>query len=140
MTLAPVYAALMAQLATAAGFVTKSAVLRHWNDVAEQECPALFLAMAGETPRYATPASVWAEAWTLTPKVFVYVRTPGAVAQTALATALDALRAALLPPQGEARQTLGGACESARIEGTIETDEGTLGDIAMAIVPLRVVV
>ena len=46
----------------------------------------------------------------------------------------------LAPPPGFDRLTLGGLVHTCEIAGTIETDEGTLGQDAVARVPVRIVV
>ena len=52
---------------------------------------------------------------------------------------LDAVTAALAPDNPiNTAQTLGGTVAHCWIEGAIETDEGTLGDQAVAIVPVRI--
>jgi len=54
---------------------------------------------------------------------------------------LDELEAALAPPPGPSfKQTLGGLVEHCWINGEIQTDEGTLGNQAVAIIPIRMLV
>lgn len=135
----PIFAALAARLGTLPGVVTFSRRLRHWNDVAAVEQPAVFLAQGAQN---ATTDTGLPTIWTLSADLYVYVRTdggqdPGPI----LNQVLDAIDAALAPDNDVAgRQTLGGLVHYCRIEGAIETDEGTLGDQAVAIIPISILV
>lgn len=132
-----IYAALFAKLAAIPGLVTMSRKLKHWADVQPIEQPALYLAQKTET---AQPQTGLPPKWLLSVDVYVYVRTTGADAPgPVINPILDAVAAAL-EPDNPIRNTctLGGLVEWARIEGTIETDEGTLGDQAVAIVPINI--
>jgi hypothetical protein len=51
---------------------------------------------------------------------------------------LDAVETALAPDPGSDTQTLGGLAEHCWIGGRIETDEGALGDQAVAILPVEI--
>lgn len=134
----PIYSALFAKLAGSAGYVTTSRRLKHWNDVQPEQQPALYLAQKGEI---ALTVRGQPTKWTLTVDVYVYVRTTGEQSPGPLLNnLLDAIEAALAPNAIENAQTLGGLCEWCRIEGAIETDEGTLGDQAVAIIPIHLLV
>lgn len=139
MTREPIYAALFARLASSAGFVTTGRRLKHWNDVHASSQPALFMAQKTETPSQVRgiPAR-----WELKVDVYLYVNTSGDQAPgTLLNAVLDSVAEALAPNNPiENVQTLGGLVEHCWIEGTIETDEGTLGDQAVAIVPISILV
>lgn len=135
----PIYAALFARLAASAGYVTTSRRLKHWNDVSYTEQPALFMAQRGEVAT--TTGRGLTTEWTLNVDVYVYVRTDGGQPPGPLLNQLlDAIEAALAPSQIENVQTLGGLVHWCRIEGAIETDEGTLGDQAVAIIPISMFV
>ena len=139
----PVYAALFALLQEAGGFATASRRLRHWSDVAAIEQPALFLAQKSETAeqRRGLPTR-----WACDVDIYLYCHAPDARTSpaTILNPLLDAVEAALAPVSQDLvlrnAQTLGGLAYQAWINGKIETDEGTLGDQAVAIVPVRVLV
>jgi len=138
----PIYAALFARLAEAGGFRTASRRLRHWSDVAAVEQPALFLAQKSETAeqRGALPTK-----WSCDLDAYVYCHAPdeATAATTILNPLLDAIEAALAPSGADVAtntQTLGGLAYQAAIVGKIETDEGTLGGQAVAIVPIRIIV
>jgi hypothetical protein len=64
---------------------------------------------------------------------------PQAAPSTILNPLMDAVQNALAPddPKLE-RCTLGGLVEHCWIEGRVETDEGALGDQAVAIVPILI--
>ncbi|MGH6980094.1 MAG: hypothetical protein ACREFC_02705 [Stellaceae bacterium] len=139
----PIYQALFALLAGASGFATASRRLRHWSDVAAAEQPALFLAQKSETAeqRRGLPTK-----WICDVDAYVYCHAPddATAATTVLNPLLDAIEAALAPGAGADlaanAQTLTGLAYQAWINGKIETDEGTLGGQAVAIVPIRITV
>lgn len=134
----PIYAALYAKLQGAASFTTTSRRLRHWNDVPAEQQPAMFMAQRNEVA--ATQRGLPTE-WTLNVDVYVYARTDGGADPGPIINPLlDAIEAALAPNAVESAQTLGGLVHWCRIEGAIETDEGTLGDQAVAIIPITIFV
>lgn len=132
-----IYAALFAKLAGSASYTTASRRLRHWNDVPTEQQPALFMAQRNEVAK--TVRGLPTE-WTLTVDVYVYARTDGGLDPGPIINPLvDAIEAALAPTI-EQVQTLGGLVHWCRIEGAIETDEGTLGDQLVAIIPVSIYV
>jgi hypothetical protein len=139
----PIYAALFALLANAAGFATASRRLRHWSDVAAAEQPALFLAQKSETAEQARGLPT---KWTCDVDAYVYCQAPDerTAPTTILNPLLDAIEAALAPLAGNDvaanAQTLGGLAYHAWINGKIETDEGALGGQSVAIVPIRITI
>jgi len=144
MTREPIYAALFALLADAAGFTTASRRLRHWSDVAAAEQPALFMAQKSETAeqRRGLPTK-----WICDVDAYLYCHAPDELTAptTILNPLLDAIEAALAPQPGGGdivanTQTLGGLVYQISLDGKIETDEGTLGGQAVAIVPIRITV
>jgi hypothetical protein len=133
-----IYAALFAKLAASAGYALTSRRLKHWNDVSKEQQPALFMAQGNQT---ANTVRGQPTRWTLSVDAYIYARTDGAATPgLILNPLLDAVEAALAPNAIENAQTLGGLVEWCRIEGAIETDEGTLGDQAVAIVPISILV
>ena len=137
MTREPIYAALYAKLAAIPGVVTSSRKLKHWTDVPAIQQPALFMAQGSEIAKRATGQP---PVWTLDVKVYVYANTSlDAAPTTALNAILDGIEIILNPKLAGTHQTLGLLVHDARIEGAIETDEGTLGDQAVAIIPVRVI-
>ena len=119
------------------GWVTTSTKLLGWWDVRPEKRPALFQAMGdplvepmGDARKLTLPIAYY---------VYVHHTDPaGPAAQ--LAERIDVLLAAFAPPPGFDRLTLGGLVHTCEIAGTIETDEGTLGQDAVARVPVRIVV
>lgn len=112
--------------------------LRHWNDVTPTEMPALFMA-GGRQVVVRTAANGLPTHWHIERQLYVYVRTEGALSpQTVLNPILDLLDQKLGPNGIGAPQTLGGLVQYARIEGVVETSEGTLGDLEVAIVPILI--
>jgi hypothetical protein len=139
----PIYAALFALLQGASGFTTASRRLRHWSDVAAIEQPAFFMAQKSETAeqRRGLPTK-----WVCDVDIYVYCHAPDELTSpaTVLNSLLDAIEAAVAPLAASGlasnTQTLGGLAYQAWINAKIETDEGTLGGQAVAIVPIRITV
>ncbi|MFK7088682.1 hypothetical protein AAFM71_07680 [Chromobacterium violaceum] len=135
-----IYSALFERLKAIPGLRTTSRRLRHWSDVDASQQPAMFQAQVRESPIPGDPSRGLPTKWTLSADVYVYARTDGDQAPgTVLNPLLDAIEAALQPDNPVLRaQTLGGMVEHCWIDGDIETDEGALGDQAVAIVPIRI--
>jgi len=140
MTREPIYAALFALVGSVPGFSTASRRLRHWADVPATNQPALFQVQKGETVT---------ERRGLPPKrqfsveLFVYARAggePNDPPSQILNPLLDGIEAALAPEPGREVQTLSGLVAHAWIAGRIESDEGLLGDQAVAIVPIDILI
>lgn len=121
------------------GVVTTSRILKHWTDVQPAQQPAVFQPQAQETSigQRGQP-----QKWECRLKLYVYVRTDGGkVPGTVLNPILDGITNLVNrkhPVTG--LNDLGGVpgVEWARIDGTIETDEGTLGQQAVAIIPVLI--
>jgi len=132
----PIYAALFNLLAATSGITTSSRILKHWDDVPSADQPALFMAQGNQSAKTERGKPTL---WTLDAKVYIYVKTDGdQVPSSVINPILDAIEAALSGNAAENVQTLGGLVDYARIEGTIETDEGTLGTQAVAIIPISI--
>jgi len=136
-----IYAALFARLQAAYAWNTASRRLLHWGDVAPAQQPAMFLTQVSEQPQ---TVSHQPTKWKLNVKVWLYANAETDAGQTAssvLNPLLDAIQAAVAPNfSGLETQTLGGLVEWVRVEGNIETDEGLLGDQAVAVIPLTILV
>ena len=139
MTREPIMAALALKLASISGVVTFSRILRHYNELRPADQPAVFLA---PRTQMAFRKRGFPAVWTIDVSVYVYVKRTGndIVPDTILNPLLDAIEAALAPAVSAEVQTLGGLVDHCWIEGAIETDEGVLGDQAIAIVPIRILV
>lgn len=122
---------------TAAGAITVSRRLLHWADVQAADQPAVFLPQGKSVPTQSQ--SGLPVQWKASFEVYIYVHEtdPTATPATKLNLLLDALEAALAPSSPGLKQTLGGAAVHCWISGPVETDEGTLGDQAVAIVPIE---
>ena len=136
----PIYAALFQLAANAAGFATVDRRLRHWSDVGPAEQPALFMSEKGSHAQIkALGAPV---VWTLSAELFVYAHSadPYLSPASILNPLLDAIEAALAPAPATGIQDLGlpAMVQHAYISGRIRTDEGVLGDQAIAIVPVEI--
>lgn len=138
MTREPIYAALFAKFASIGALKTKSRRWRHWTDVAPADSPALFQAqkneeivqVTGQPPKHVLHVNLW---------VCISVdQTSDAVPSTAANPVLDAIETALAPDPVTQRQTLGGLCYHCKIAGSVDTDEGLLGTMAVFIVPIEI--
>jgi len=131
----------------AASFATVSRRLRHWADVSPAEQPALFMSEKGGEGRTESRAFNAPVVYALLFDLYVYAhssdpyRSPAQV----LNPLLDAVERALSPWYAPDGVNLGynnlgldGMVQYVRIHGRIETDEGVLGDQAIAIVPVEV--
>ena len=136
----PIYAALFGLIETAADFAVVDRRLRHWSDVSPAEQPALFMAQKTELASVKTLGAP--TVWTLSVDVYVYVHSsdPYLAPATVLNPLLDAVEVALAPSVTTGLQDLGlpASVQHAYISGKIETDEGVLGDQAVAIVPVEI--
>ena len=136
----PIYAALFALVSGATGFVTAERRLRHWSDVAPAEQPALFQSQRSEAA--AVKALGAPTVWTLGVELYVYVHSsdPHLAPAMLLNPLLDAIDGALAPSWVTGVQDLGlpAMVQHAYIAGKIESDEGALGDQAVAMIPIEI--
>src|SRR5215469_13714145 len=135
-----IYGALWALGARAASFASANRRLRHWADVAPAEQPALFMSEKGG---HAVAKGVGTSIRrTLYADFYIYVHSsdPYLAPAMLLNPLLDALEEALAPSPATGIQNLGlpTMVQHAYIAGKIETDEGLLGDQAIAIVPVEI--
>lgn len=136
-----IYSALFAKFSalTTGGtpaFKTASRRLKHWSDTPPTDQPALFQAQGTEVP---TNTPGLNQAWELHATLYLYAHTqadPAKAPAEILNPLIDAVVAALAPDPITNKCTLGGLVQHAWIEGAIETDEGVLGDQAVAVIPL----
>lgn len=136
----PIYAALFGLIESAADFAVVDRRLRHWSDVSPPEQPALFMAQKTELASVKTLGAP--TVWTLSVDLYVYAHSsdPYLAPATVLNPLLDAVEAALAPSATTGLQDLNlpATVQHAYISGKIETDEGVLGDQAVAIVPVEI--
>ena len=136
----PIYAALFDLAAAAAGFATAERRLRHWSDVAPAEQPALFMTQKSEIAAVKTLGAP--TVWTLLVELYLYAHSsdPHLSPATVLNPLVDAVEASLAPAATTGLQDLGlpSMVQHAVIAGKIETEEGVLGDQAIAIIPIEI--
>lgn len=117
-------------------FKTASRRLKHWSDIAPAQQPAMFQSQRTEI---VTRTPGLNPVWDLHLDIYLYANTGGdrdkSPAQI-INPLIDAIEAALKPNPIDNKQTLGGLVQHAWIDGAIETDEGVLGDQAVAIIPV----
>jgi hypothetical protein len=135
-----IYAALWELAANAARFASANRRLRHWADLAPVEQPALFMSEKGgvaEVKKLGAPV-----VWTLYADFYVYAHSsdPYLAPAAILNGLIDALEAALAPSPttGIQNLVLPEMVQHAYIAGKVQTDEGVLGDQAIAIVPVEI--
>lgn len=132
-----IYSALFERLKDIPGLVTSSRKLLHWADVPAEDQPALFVAQGDQTT---STTSGQDTAWLLRADVYLYVHTAGEAPGPVMNPLMDAICNtvnAVHPVTGRAMLDVEGV-SYCRVDGTIETDEGTLGDQAVAIIPITI--
>ena len=137
-----IYSALWTLASVSAQYATANRRLRHWSEVSPAEQPALFMSEKGGTgviKVYGAPT-----VWTLLADFYIYAHSTDIYmpAASILNPLIDALEAALGPiePAAGFWQNLGlpDMVRHTYVAGRIETDEGILGDQAVAIVPVEI--
>lgn len=129
-----IYQALFDKVKGIQGLKTSSRKLKHWNDVPLAEQPALFQIQIGEAP---TQSKGMPTQWHLSVKFYLYVNSQDGNPSSLLNIYLDKIEEAL-KPNANGFQELNGLVSHAWISGAIETDEGVLGDQAVAIIPIDI--
>ena len=136
----PIYAALFAQVAGAAHFVTAGRKLRHWSEMTPAEQPAMFVRQKSEVA--AIPVTGAPTLWKLLVELYVYAHAgdPYVAPASVLNPLLDAVESALAPPPVTGAQDLGlpAMVRHAHIAGKIEITEGVLRDQAVAVIPVEI--
>ena len=134
--------ALFALLSTTTGAATASRRLKHWSEVNSVEMPALFLTQGTETfdETFTKVGSMPRKTMNFT--AYLYAHSGGlgtSVPSTILNGMIDAIENALRPNLATGqKQTLGNLVVHCYIAGTVQTDEGVLGDTGVAVVPIEV--
>jgi hypothetical protein len=144
MTREPLYAAIFAFFAglTSGGaplFKTATRDPKHWDECPREDQPALLLRPVSEAAehRHRVPTK-----WTLEIELLLYVAKDDAStpANPIMNPLLDAIETALTPDARDGVCTLGGLVTYAAYSGPTQLHLGALGDEAVAIVPIRVLV
>lgn len=133
-----VFAALYATLAGVADWKVCSRRLRNAQDMQPEDFPAAFQVQGTQNLKYqgsVPTVNTWHASW------LIYTQTsdPDGAPSIELNQRIDAACAALAPPVGCLKQALGGLVEHAGIVGDIEIYEGVLGDRAVAVLPITIV-
>lgn len=133
-----IFAALFAQLETLPGLVTCSRRLKNAQEIQPEGFPAAFqiqdaqaLAYKGTLPTNNT----WKVSWL----IYTYSTDPTVAPSTALNNLVDAATEILAPSPGQPANTLGGLVTHVGLDGNIQIFEGVLGDRAIAILPISIV-
>jgi hypothetical protein len=127
----------------APAFKVATRKLTQWDGLGGEDQPALMMRQRTETARYQKGIPVL---WTLGIDLYMYVSTGAQNDMTIIPSQilnplLDALESALVHDDpAMATCTLGGVVSHCSIDGPIEIYEGTMGDEAVALVPITVLV
>jgi hypothetical protein len=126
---------------SASPFVTKSRLLRHWNQVPAEQQPALFMAETtqGAVSDRETITGI-PYRWKLRAKLWLYSQRGAddtVIPAITMNVLIQAVVNAIRNPEIGEPQTLGGLVKSVRI-GDISTDEGQLGSQAISVVPVEI--
>lgn len=137
-----IYQALFNRLSGIEGIKTTSRRLKHFNNVAPDERPALFVTQGNQTEAPVKGLDAKVE---LGAEVYVYIHEsdPTIPPSVQLNQMIDQVRAKLVPDHPDIceYQTLGGLVEHCWIEGTIEVFEAVenmLDNQGIAIIPIRI--
>jgi hypothetical protein len=127
-----IYQALFARVSTAADFATATRRIKEYADVDQATQPAILQVELGE--KWAEPGTP-PQAVILRAKLFIYCESndPTEPVSTQINTLMDAVTAALAPPDIEERQTLGGLVYNTAIVGDVTIAEGLSGQSEVSI-------
>jgi hypothetical protein len=139
-----IFSALFERLKALPDFVTCEEVLKPWSAVPGEQQPALFVVKGMETvfnERGLPPK------WSLTARLYLYAHAasrPDVVPGRQVNRLLTVIEQALerTPEEGTDgttpwATTLGGLVSHAWIDGSVETDEGALGDQTVAVITVE---
>jgi len=135
-----IYNALLDLVGNLADFQIKSRRLKVWTEVAPADMPALFLLQNNEV---AETIRGMPSKWILRPELYIYVSTGNEIdgnPYEILNPILDKVTELFHPDFHQDVQTLNGLVHSAKINGGIEVDGGILGSIAVAIIPIEIII
>jgi hypothetical protein len=132
------YGVLADKLRAIPGVKTFSRRLQHVNDVPAAQQPAIYLAQTGQVPLYQPGRTI---IWELSADIYVYVRDPkGKEPGPIINPLMDAIVEMFKPDNAMVNAcTFGGLCHKVEL-GQIATDEGTMGEQAIAIIPVTMTV
>ena len=132
------YGALFTLLQGISGIKTCTRRLNHWADLPPESQPAIYLQVGNEnrTQQRGLPPHITLEA-----SVWVYVNTEGEPAGPVINAVLQGIDAVLQPMEQVTNpNTLGGLVRNCWIEGVTSIYEGDLGDQAVAVIPVKMLI
>jgi hypothetical protein len=135
-----VYSALFKLVSSTAGIARSTRRFKLWNEVPQNECPFFIMIQRGETAEtHARLPTIWRFHVNL---VF-YAHNGGhdeIAPMSYLNPIIDSVIATLAPPPVAEEQTLGGLVQKCKIDGEVLTDEGALGEQAIAVLPVTILI
>lgn len=136
-----VYTALEIALNALPNIKTVSRKIEDWSNIDRKKQPYVGISQAREIADTTTGTKTrWQ--WQLDLYLYTYTE-EGAMPATALNNALDEICNAINfchPVTGKNQLGLPGEVQYCRVDGTIETDEGALGQQAVAIIPVTILI
>ncbi len=144
MTREPLYAAVFAffsalTVGASPAFATATRKIKTWEDCGIEQQPALLMRQMAERSTYKKGFPL---VWRCDIALMLYVHTGAQMDDTVVPSQLlnpllDAIEAAVrVDDPGNQAATLGGLVSHCAIEGDVQIFEGSLGDEAVAVVPL----
>jgi hypothetical protein len=133
-----VYEALFDLLQELPGIRTCTRRLKSWQDTAGEDQPAIYMQHTGEVtnPVRGQPSRIVLEV-----SLWIYVKSEGEDVGPILNPILDLIGSTFEPKQdGDHAMTLNGLVHHCWIEGQTQIFEGDLGEEAVAIVPIKLLV
>lgn len=132
-----IWQAVFEKVQALASFSESSRKLKHWADCVN--FPALFLNQEGES--VAKSGRGLPKSYTMSAGIYLYVRNESdGTPATQINNLIDVVDAAFQPTTPDGRNTLGGLVVDAWIDGEIARDDGMLGDIGVAIIPIKILI
>lgn len=126
---------------TFTGIITASRRLSHWNDVMPADQPAMYLVKKSEKNEKKRGVP---DKWIFNFELYVYVNTtndPNVIPTSLMNPILDEITNMFAPDDlANDALTLGGLVSHVAVNGELITDEGVLGDQAITIVPIEILV
>ena len=138
----PIFVALQQLLNNAYAWVQPVArKLQRWDNVPKEMRPACFLYEGGQE-NYQNDNSPNAKR-NIRCHIFIYTNASDSIGATQINTLFEAIETALQPAGADqhmcgGRQTLGGLCYNARINGSVERNPGDFDGDGMLIIPLTI--
>lgn len=136
-----IYSALFELLQQTPGFKSYSRRLKIWSEVAAAQMPALFLNQGSEV---AETIRGMPTKWTFYCEIYIYVNVGSDQTKSPyiILNPLNDKVIKLFDAEDNTYgvQTLGGLVHSVKVNGKVENDGGALGQVAISIIPLEIIV